>query len=234
MHIVEFRHARRSFGHRIGAAGWSRTTLSTAFTSSRISSPVILRSPHGAWTQWKVRHRHRWRRGIGKAITLELAREGVDVAIVARDPERLARAATDIAGETGVRVLPFSCDVRDRSAVEATIDEAAVQLGGLHILVNSGSAPGGSRTAVGRIETIVDEDFLDDFKRQVPGCPALCPRGDSASAKIRLGSNRQHQPLECPCRRCGNVAVGAGPQPPSKASSCLPAAAASPPGIGTS
>ena len=35
-------------------------------------------------------------RGIGKAIALELAREGVDLAIAARDPERLEGAAAEI------------------------------------------------------------------------------------------------------------------------------------------
>jgi hypothetical protein len=34
------------------------------------------------------------------------------------------------------------------------VAEAAQQLGGLHILVNSGSAPGGSATATGPIETV--------------------------------------------------------------------------------
>ena len=108
-------------------------------------------------------------RGIGKAIAFELAREGVDLAIIARDPERLAAAAAEIAADTGRRVLPFACDVKDRALVEATLDKAADELGGLHILVNSGSAPGGSPTAVGRIETIVDEDFLDDFNVKYMG-----------------------------------------------------------------
>ena len=108
-------------------------------------------------------------RGIGKAIALELAREGVDLVIIARDPDRLAAAAEEIAGETGTRVIPLACDVRDRVAVEATFADAVSQLGGLHILVNSGSAPGGSATAVGYIDTIVDEDFLDDFNVKYMG-----------------------------------------------------------------
>ena len=39
----------------------------------------------------------------------------------------------------------------------------------MQILANSGSAPGGSATAVGRIDTIVDEDFLDDFNVKYMG-----------------------------------------------------------------
>ena len=108
-------------------------------------------------------------RGIGKAIALELAREGVDLVIVARDSDRLASATKDIVEATGNRVIPISCDVRDRIAVEATFTEAVAQLGSLNILVNSGSAPGGSATAVGYIDTIVDEDFLDDFNVKYMG-----------------------------------------------------------------
>ena len=37
-------------------------------------------------------------RGIGKAIARELALEGVDVAIAARNPERLEEAARELAG----------------------------------------------------------------------------------------------------------------------------------------
>jgi hypothetical protein len=54
---------------------------------------------------------------------------------------------------------------KTRSSVISSVPgpEAAQQLGGLHILVNSGSAPGGSVTATGPIETVIDEDLLQDF-----------------------------------------------------------------------
>ena len=102
-------------------------------------------------------------RGIGKAIAFALAREGVELAIVARTESELTHAAREINLATGPRIVPLPCDVTDRAAVEAMVDAAAEQLGGLHILVNSGSLPGGSRTATGPIESIVDEDFLTDF-----------------------------------------------------------------------
>ena len=102
-------------------------------------------------------------RGIGKAIAWELAREGMDLALVARTPGPLADAAREIADGTGRKVVAMDCDVTDRARVEATVDAAAHELGALHVLINSGSYPGGSRTATGRIETIVDEDFLEDF-----------------------------------------------------------------------
>jgi NAD(P)-dependent dehydrogenase (short-subunit alcohol dehydrogenase family) len=49
------------------------------------------------------------------------------------------------------------------------VAEVAQQLRGLHILVNSGSHPGGSATATGPIETVVDQDLLRDFNTKYVG-----------------------------------------------------------------
>ena len=102
-------------------------------------------------------------RGIGKAIALELAREGVDLVLAARSIEPLEATAREIAETTGRKVIPIACDVTDREAVDRMVAQAAEALGGLNILVNSASLPGGSPNAVGRIDTIVDADFLYDF-----------------------------------------------------------------------
>jgi NAD(P)-dependent dehydrogenase (short-subunit alcohol dehydrogenase family) len=90
-------------------------------------------------------------RGIGKAIARELAREGADVAIVARNKVDLEATARELAAETNRRIIPLAADVTSKEQVDRMVAEAAQQLGGLHILVNSGSAPGGSATATGPI-----------------------------------------------------------------------------------
>src|SRR5437660_2271209 len=101
--------------------------------------------------------------GIGKAIALELAREGVNVAIAARTRGQLEAAAHEISVATGRRIIPVVADVTSRAQVDGMVAQAAAQLGGVHILVNSGSPPGGSATATGPIEAVVDEDLLHDF-----------------------------------------------------------------------
>jgi NAD(P)-dependent dehydrogenase (short-subunit alcohol dehydrogenase family) len=108
-------------------------------------------------------------RGIGKAIVRELAREGADVAIVARNKADLEATARELAAETNRRILPLAADVTSKEQVDRMVAEAAQQLGGLHILVNSGSAPGGSATATGPIETVVDEDLIEDFNVKYVG-----------------------------------------------------------------
>jgi NAD(P)-dependent dehydrogenase (short-subunit alcohol dehydrogenase family) len=100
-------------------------------------------------------------RGIGKAIAQELAREGVDLAIVSRSKAQLEQTARELAGETGRRVIPLVADVTNRRQVDHMVAQVADQLGGLHILVNSASLPGG--TATGPIETVKDEELLSDF-----------------------------------------------------------------------
>ena len=107
--------------------------------------------------------------GIGKAIARELAREGADVAIAARTKDQLEATARELATETGRRVIPLVADVTSKAQVDAMVVQAARQLGGLHILVNSGSPPGGSATATGPIESVVDEDLLHDFNVKYVG-----------------------------------------------------------------
>ena len=112
--------------------------------------------------------------GIGKCIARELAREGVDVAIVARNKERLEAAAKEISQETGRRIIALPTDVTSREQVDSTVAQAVKELGGLHIVVNSGSSPGGSTTATGPIETVVDEDLLRDFNTKYVGALRMC------------------------------------------------------------
>jgi NAD(P)-dependent dehydrogenase (short-subunit alcohol dehydrogenase family) len=108
-------------------------------------------------------------RGLGKAIARALAREGVDLALVARGRQALEETAGAIAAEFGVRVHPVACDVRSREAVDAMAREAVGALGGVDILVSSASDPGGSPTATGPIETVVDEDLIADFDTKYVG-----------------------------------------------------------------
>jgi NAD(P)-dependent dehydrogenase (short-subunit alcohol dehydrogenase family) len=75
-------------------------------------------------------------RGIGREIALAFAAAGADVALLARDPDRLAEVAVGV-GERGRRAAILPTDVLDPAALRAAIDEAAKQLGRLDILVNN-------------------------------------------------------------------------------------------------
>jgi NAD(P)-dependent dehydrogenase (short-subunit alcohol dehydrogenase family) len=145
--------------------------------------------------------------GIGKAIAKVLAAEGVDVAIVARRREPLEAAAREIAAQSGRRIVALPADVTSREQVEAMVAQAADQLGGLHILVNSGSAPGGSARATGPIETVVDEELLNDFNVKYVGA-LRCARAVIPHLKAR-GWGRIINISGTNARTAGNLSGGA-------------------------
>ena len=81
--------------------------------------------------------------GIGRAVADELAREGCDVAIVARTEDTLRQAADDIARASGRRVVAVPADASVPEAVVTAVEQAVQALGGpIDILVNNaGSTP---------------------------------------------------------------------------------------------
>lgn len=83
-------------------------------------------------------------RGIGRAIARALALEGASVAILARNAERLAATAHELANETGALIVPVTADTTDDAQVERAFVEAVRGLGGgIDILVNAAAEPGG-------------------------------------------------------------------------------------------
>jgi len=107
-------------------------------------------------------------KGIGKETARALAREGVDVVIVARTRERLEATAREIAGETGRRIVPITADTSDDDAVKAMARQAGEALGHLDILVNCAAVPGGLRPQP-KLPDIKNEHFWEDMNVKVMG-----------------------------------------------------------------
>lgn len=106
-------------------------------------------------------------RGIGKAIAAVLAAEGCEVAIAARDPERLAAAAAEIGGPAGpVRHFPY--EASSDESVRAMVAAAAEAMGGLEILVNNAASPG-SVHGPKPLAELTDEIVLPDLEVKVLG-----------------------------------------------------------------
>ncbi len=74
--------------------------------------------------------------GMGLAIVQRFVKEGASVVAVARRRERLEELAASLAGLPG-KVLPFPGDVSRQEDIEAAIDAAVKEFGGLDILVNN-------------------------------------------------------------------------------------------------
>lgn len=75
-------------------------------------------------------------RGIGKAITLRLAREGARVAILDVLPEIMEATQEEFAAE-GLALSCHQADVTDYEQVEAVVGAVVKELGQLDILVNN-------------------------------------------------------------------------------------------------
>jgi len=82
-------------------------------------------------------------RGIGKAIARQLALEGVDLGIAARDQARIDGAVEELASATGRTVVGRACDTGDDASVHGMVTALSAALGGVDILVNAAAMPGG-------------------------------------------------------------------------------------------
>ena len=80
-------------------------------------------------------------RGIGRAIALEFAREGANLAICARGAEALEETRAEIA-KLGVKVHAQTCDVGQADALNGFLDAAHAALGRVDVLVNNPSGFG--------------------------------------------------------------------------------------------
>jgi NAD(P)-dependent dehydrogenase (short-subunit alcohol dehydrogenase family) len=78
-------------------------------------------------------------RGIGRAIALRLAAAGAEVALWARDAERLQAVAAEIAAAGG-RAQPIIVDVTDQASVEASADVVRRTMAPVKIVVNNAGA----------------------------------------------------------------------------------------------
>jgi len=75
-------------------------------------------------------------RGIGRAIAMELARQGADVVIAELDQAGARRTAEEV-GALGRRAVVAPTDVTSRADLRAMVDLARAELGRIDILVNN-------------------------------------------------------------------------------------------------
>ncbi len=106
-------------------------------------------------------------KGIGKAIALELAKEGVDVAICARTLETLESTAKELAERTGRRILPIVADTTKTEDVNNMINKVLADLGKVDILVNNAAMVGGQ--VRGTLDQAEEQDLIEDLDTKVVG-----------------------------------------------------------------
>ena len=76
-------------------------------------------------------------RGIGRAIALQLAKDGCDVAVLYAGRREAADQTVSLLEAAGARALAIQCDVSDGEAAAAAVGEVEKTLGPIAILVNN-------------------------------------------------------------------------------------------------
>ena len=106
-------------------------------------------------------------RGIGRAIALDLAAHGADLALVGRSEATLAATADEArALRSGARVLTLVADVADAAAVEDAVATATRELGRIdHAIASAGQAVDGLivRAKPDDIETMLAVNLKSAF-----------------------------------------------------------------------
>jgi 3-oxoacyl-[acyl-carrier protein] reductase len=105
-------------------------------------------------------------KGIGRAIGRGLAREGVNLILLARGKELLETTAEEIRKDTGVRVLATTADITKADQVDASAASAKEAFGTVHIVVNNA---GGPMRRMDRQILWPDSDWIGDLDNKILG-----------------------------------------------------------------
>lgn len=93
-------------------------------------------------------------RGIGRAVCLELAKEGANVVLCYAGNESAAAETAAACRALGAKTLAVKCDVSDAAQVQALMNAAVKEFGAIHILVNNAGI-----TRDGLLMMMKEEDF---------------------------------------------------------------------------
>jgi len=96
--------------------------------------------------------------GMGRDISLAMAREGADIALGGRTLSKLEGVAAEVEA-LGRRAFPVVCDIADEEACKVAADSVVAELGHLDILVNNAYDGGDAKE-------FMDADF-DRWRRTI-------------------------------------------------------------------
>ncbi|MFM0045582.1 MULTISPECIES: SDR family oxidoreductase [Paraburkholderia] len=103
-------------------------------------------------------------RGIGAGVARQLALEGMNVALVARDADRLECTADDIRQRTGRNVITLPCDLRAPESAAEVVEQTFGAFGRIDLLVNNAGA-----TRRADFFDLTDEDWQDGLALKLHG-----------------------------------------------------------------
>lgn len=114
-------------------------------------------------------------RGIGKAIAIDLANQGVSIVLNGRNESRLAETESEIK-KIHDNVVSFCCDVSDVDASKNLIETAVKKFGKLDILINNvGVSMRGDVAELNPevFKTVFESNVLGTVNPTIPAIPEL-------------------------------------------------------------
>ena len=108
--------------------------------------------------------------GLGKAAAIDLALEGVNLAICSRDQDKIDKTKAEILKRTDnqIKVIALKTDLNSSEQIETLYDEALSSLGSIDILVNNNGGPPPST-----FEELTDDDWQNAFNSTMMSCLRL-------------------------------------------------------------
>jgi NAD(P)-dependent dehydrogenase (short-subunit alcohol dehydrogenase family) len=116
--------------------------------------------------------------GIGQAVALGFAREGYDVALAARSPERL-RTLRPALEKAGAASRAYAADAGDEASLRALFAAVRKDFGDPEVVVYNPAAHG-----LGKPTTLDTGRLLDDFRVNVAGA-LVCAREAAPAMKVK-------------------------------------------------
>lgn len=127
-------------------------------------------------------------RGIGRALSFELASRGATLGLCARDKGRLSRLAEELPGHHHV----LAVDVTDRKDTQRAVGEFAERAGGLDLLIaNAGIAHYGPFAEMdpAKTEEMVEINLLGSLHTVRAGLDRMLPAAPSGGGHIVIVSS---------------------------------------------
>ena len=108
--------------------------------------------------------------GLGKAAAMDLALEGVNLAICSRDQEKINKVKEEILQKTDnkIKVSAYKVDLNESEEIEKFFKQVTEDLGSIDILINNNGGPPPST-----FQELTDEDWQHAFNATMMSCLRL-------------------------------------------------------------